>query len=594
MANILLPFVTTYDDKGAKKAQTSLAGLSKNFLSAGVVVGGVATFMKSAITSASNLQETINKTNVVFGAASGSIREFANTASTKLGQSKQQALDAASTFAAFGKSAGLAGEDLVGFSTDFVTLAADLASFNNTTPQEAIEAIGAALRGEAEPIRKYNVLLSDAVLKNRALEMKIYSGSGALTAQQKILATQAEILDQASDAVGDYERTSDGFANTTKSLTAQFQDLSAEIGGKFLPVAEDLALITSTVATETKDADSGTKIYADTVFSLSKRFVPLFGIVERVRDSVGSLADTIRDASAASIDSAADFRKFDQMMSSKYEKSLKQATNATSDLGKSTEKADKKAEKYANTLRERVKTALDATNDALEKAQAEYDDYSMSLSNAITGTISLADAYKTQTDADRESSDALRERTEAYQELSRIDPTEDADAYADALNRVAKAEENVRVAADKRKQASVEQVFTDQIANAREFAQNLQYLVQHHNLGQAALSQLINLGVDAGNEVTRAMIMGTSGLTAGGLNESLASISSAASSFGTAGANQFFGGALGTATANQGQVNQYSITVNAGLVSNPAQVGRDIIEAIKNAERVSGQVFVSV
>jgi hypothetical protein len=41
-------------------------------------------------------------------------------------------------------------------------------------------------------------------------------------------------------------------------------------------------------------------------------------------------------------------------------------------------------------------------------------------------------------------------------------------------------------------------------------------------------------------------------------------------------------------------VNQYSITVNAGLVSNPAQVGRDIIEAIKSAERVSGTVFVSV
>jgi hypothetical protein len=54
------------------------------------------------------------------------------------------------------------------------------------------------------------------------------------------------------------------------------------------------------------------------------------------------------------------------------------------------------------------------------------------------------------------------------------------------------------------------------------------------------------------------------------------------------------GGNLASASTAAGQVNQYSITVNAGLVSNPAQVGRDIIEAIKNAERVSGQVFVSV
>ena len=36
-----------------------------------------------------------------------------------------------------------------------------------------------------------------------------------------------------------------------------------------------------------------------------------------------------------------------------------------------------------------------------------------------------------------------------------------------------------------------------------------------------------------------------------------------------------------------------NITVNAGLVSTPAQVGQDIIAAIQNAERRSGQVFVT-
>jgi hypothetical protein len=59
-------------------------------------------------------------------------------------------------------------------------------------------------------------------------------------------------------------------------------------------------------------------------------------------------------------------------------------------------------------------------------------------------------------------------------------------------------------------------------------------------------------------------------------------------------ANAFFGGNVARANANQGAVNNISISVNAGLVSNPGQVGRDIIEAIKQAERLSGQVFVSV
>ena len=94
--------------------------------------------------------------------------------------------------------------------------------------------------------------------------------------------------------------------------------------------------------------------------------------------------------------------------------------------------------------------------------------------------------------------------------------------------------------------------------------------------------------------MTNDLIAVPNGAAVGQLNRDLAGLAGAAGNFGMTGANAFFGGALSGATKAQGQVNQYAITVNAGLVSNPAQVGRDIIEAIKNAERVSGQVFVSV
>jgi hypothetical protein len=74
---------------------------------------------------------------------------------------------AASTFGTFGKSAGLAGDDLAGFSTDMVGLAGDLVVQGRQT-RGCVTAIGAALRGESEPIRKYGVLLDGATLKARA------------------------------------------------------------------------------------------------------------------------------------------------------------------------------------------------------------------------------------------------------------------------------------------------------------------------------------------------------------------------------------------------------------------------------------------
>jgi hypothetical protein len=42
------------------------------------------------------------------------------------------------------------------------------------------------------------------------------------------------------------------------------------------------------------------------------------------------------------------------------------------------------------------------------------------------------------------------------------------------------------------------------------------------------------------------------------------------------------------------QVTNINIQVEAGLVSSPDQVGQQIIEAIRRAERRSGQVFASV
>ena len=194
-----------------------------------------------AVKAASDLSETVAKAGQIFGTSAKQVEDFAATAAATLGQSKQQALDAASTFAVFGKSAGLAGDDLVKFSTDFTVLASDLASFNNTTPDEAITAIGSALRGEAEPLRRFGVLLDDASLRAAALELGIISTTkNALTPQQKVLAAQALIYKQTGDAQGDFLRTSDGLANSQRILTAQIENVKTSIGTALLPVATEL------------------------------------------------------------------------------------------------------------------------------------------------------------------------------------------------------------------------------------------------------------------------------------------------------------------------------------------------------------------
>jgi hypothetical protein len=215
----------------AKKAGIALAAVGAAAGLMAIKIG------KEAVAAASDLAETISKVDVIFGDTAKNIEAFGAKAAASLGQTRTQAMNAAATFGIFGKSAGLAGEELTSFSTEFVTLASDLASFNNTSVDQAITALGAALRGESEPIRAFGVLLNDATLKAKAMEMGIYSGTGTLTAQQKVLAAHKVILEQTTDAQGDFARTADGMANSQRILTARLDEAKIVLGQALLPVA---------------------------------------------------------------------------------------------------------------------------------------------------------------------------------------------------------------------------------------------------------------------------------------------------------------------------------------------------------------------
>jgi hypothetical protein len=177
---------------------------------------------------------------VLFGDSSDAVLSWAETAAAAFGQTQQQALDAAANFAIFGQAAGLSGADLVGFSTELTELATDLASFNNTSPDEAINALGAALRGESEPLRAYGVLLDDATLRQRALTLGLVDDTKeALTQQDRILAAQAEIWEQTKVQQGDFERTSEGLANSKRTLAAAWEDFQTRVGAALAPVVQE-------------------------------------------------------------------------------------------------------------------------------------------------------------------------------------------------------------------------------------------------------------------------------------------------------------------------------------------------------------------
>jgi len=208
-------------------------------LIAGVAVGGL--FAKS-ISAASDLNETLSKAQVVFGKASAAVFELGKTSATALGLSQNAAVGAAATYGNLFVSMGLAQEKSADMSIALVKLAADLASFNNIDPGEALEKLRAGITGESEPLKTLGININETIIKQRALELGLVTlakgqkkYTDVLPAAARAQAAYSLILQQSKTAQGDVARTSDGLANQTRFLAAQWEDLKATLAGPALP-----------------------------------------------------------------------------------------------------------------------------------------------------------------------------------------------------------------------------------------------------------------------------------------------------------------------------------------------------------------------
>ena len=245
------------------------AGLRKAAVPAAAALGAIALGAKKAIDSASALNEQISKTGVVFGPAGDEVVAWSKTLTKSFGISQEAALEATGTFGNMLVPMGFARGESAKMSQKLVELAGDLASFNNASPEDTLEALRAGLAGESEPLRKFGVFLNDARLKAEATRQGLYSGKGALDAHAKAAATMALVLKDTTDAQGDFARTASSAANQSRIQAAESANLTAELGQSLLPAYQELQRIALKVVGITSEHTTATKILIGVVAGLS-------------------------------------------------------------------------------------------------------------------------------------------------------------------------------------------------------------------------------------------------------------------------------------------------------------------------------------
>jgi hypothetical protein len=239
--------------RAAKQTEDATAKASASMRKTGVALTAAVTlplvlFGKASLQAASDLNESLSKSNTIFGENGRAIERWASGAATSFGQSKQSALENAASFGNMFRQMEIGLQPATRMSTKMVELASDFASFHNADITDVLQAQQAAFRGEYDAVQRFVPTINAAAVETKALAMTGKENASQLTAQEKALATYQLMLDGAGKATGDFARTSDGAANQQRILAAQIENLQASVGRVLIPILQSAMGVIQTIA----------------------------------------------------------------------------------------------------------------------------------------------------------------------------------------------------------------------------------------------------------------------------------------------------------------------------------------------------------
>ena len=211
--------------------------------------------VKQAIDLASDLTEVQNVVDQTFKGESEKMNEFAKTAIQNFGMSQLMAKEVGSRFQAMGTAMeipnraiaktsqfladnsrmyGKSAQSMADMSIELTKLSADMASFYNKDYAEVAEDMEAIFTGQTRPLRQYGLDLTNATLKQWAMNNGLNANIKTMSQAEKTLLRYQYVMAQTGAAQGDFLRTSDTWANQTRMLKENFKELGIVIGKTFI------------------------------------------------------------------------------------------------------------------------------------------------------------------------------------------------------------------------------------------------------------------------------------------------------------------------------------------------------------------------
>ena len=251
-------------------------------------------FIAQAVTESNKYQEDLNLFTVALGQYAAEAQNYAEKVSDVMGIDPAQWLRNQGVFNTLLTGFGDTAERAQLMSQNLTQLGYDISSFFNISIEDAMQKLQSGISGELEPLRRLGYDLSQARLKQTALNLGVKESVANMTQAEKAELRYYAIMTQVTTAQGDMARTLEAPANQLRILQAQLTQAARAIGNIFIPALNAILPYAIAVAQVIREIANALANLAG--FKLTD--VDYSG-VNSAAVGAGSLADNLDDAAGA-------------------------------------------------------------------------------------------------------------------------------------------------------------------------------------------------------------------------------------------------------------------------------------------------------
>lgn len=283
----------------ARKATTTTgeftSGLKAlNVAAVAITFRKIGHFIAQAVTESNKYQEDLNLFTVALGQYAAEAQNYAEKVSDVMGIDPAQWLRNQGVFNTLLTGFGDTAERAQLMSQNLTQLGYDISSFFNISIEDAMQKLQSGISGELEPLRRLGYDLSQARLKQTALNLGIKESVANMTQAEKAELRYYAIMTQVTTAQGDMARTLEAPANQLRILQAQLTQAARAIGNIFIPALNAILPYAIAVVQVIREIANALANLAG--FKLTD--VDYSG-VNSAAVGAGSLADNLDDAAGA-------------------------------------------------------------------------------------------------------------------------------------------------------------------------------------------------------------------------------------------------------------------------------------------------------